>query len=82
MAGIEKDRNWDKEMAEVDRLLKKLPDADPTLGRDLRAKVEQRLAHLADDRTDVVAEDVQLPVNRLALLGQANEAIELEGQIR
>ena len=33
MAGIEKDRNWDKEMAEVDRLLKKLPNADPTLGR-------------------------------------------------
>ena len=33
MAGTEKDRNWDKEMAEVDRLLKKLPEADPTLGR-------------------------------------------------
>ncbi len=33
MAGIEKERDWDKEMAEVDRLLKKLPDADPTLGR-------------------------------------------------
>ncbi|OLC04932.1 MAG: hypothetical protein AUH78_27050 [Gemmatimonadetes bacterium 13_1_40CM_4_69_8] len=33
MAGIEKDRDWDKEMAEVDRLLKKLPLADPTLGR-------------------------------------------------
>src|SRR5207248_2550792 len=33
VAGIEKDRNWDKEMAEVDRLLQKLPDADPTLGR-------------------------------------------------
>lgn len=33
MADIEKDRDWDKEMAEVDRLLKKLPAADPTLGR-------------------------------------------------
>ena len=33
MANIEKDRDWDKEMAEVDRLLKKLPAADPTLGR-------------------------------------------------
>jgi len=33
VAGIEKDRDWDKEMAEVDRLLKKLPLADPTLGR-------------------------------------------------
>jgi len=33
VAGIEKDRDWDKEMAEVDRLLKKLPNADPTLGR-------------------------------------------------
>jgi hypothetical protein len=33
VAEIEKDRDWDKEMAEVDRLLKRLPDADPTLGR-------------------------------------------------
>ena len=33
MADIEKYRDWDKEMAEVDRLLKKLPAADPTLGR-------------------------------------------------
>src|SRR5207244_2871854 len=30
VADIEKDRDWDKEMAEVDRLLKKLPAADPT----------------------------------------------------
>jgi hypothetical protein len=29
----EKERDWDKEMAEVDRLLKRLPAADPTLGR-------------------------------------------------
>jgi hypothetical protein len=29
----DKERDWDKEMAEVDRLLKKLPNADPTLGR-------------------------------------------------
>ncbi len=29
MADREKERDWDKEMAEVDRLLKKLPDADP-----------------------------------------------------
>lgn len=33
MAGSDKERDWDKEMAEVDRLLKKLPNADPTLGR-------------------------------------------------
>ena len=36
MAGKEKDfkeRDWDREMAEVDKLLKKLPEADPTLGR-------------------------------------------------
>jgi len=33
VAGTEKERDWDKEMAEVDRLLKKLPEADPTLGR-------------------------------------------------
>ena len=29
MAGKEKDRNWDKEMAEVDKLLAKLPSGDP-----------------------------------------------------
>jgi hypothetical protein len=29
----EKQRDWDKEMAEVDRLLNKLPHAEPTLGR-------------------------------------------------
>src|SRR6267142_1718453 len=29
----EKDRDWDREMREVDKLLAKLPDADPTLGR-------------------------------------------------
>jgi hypothetical protein len=33
VAAGEKERDWDKEMAEVDRLLKKLPNADPTLGR-------------------------------------------------
>jgi hypothetical protein len=29
----EKPRDWDKELAEVDKLLAKLPHADPTLGR-------------------------------------------------
>jgi hypothetical protein len=33
VAAGDKERDWDKEMAEVDRLLKKLPNADPTLGR-------------------------------------------------
>jgi hypothetical protein len=28
-----KDRDWDREMREVDKLLARLPDADPTLGR-------------------------------------------------
>jgi len=28
-----KERDWDREMREVDRLLSKLPEADPTLGR-------------------------------------------------
>jgi len=28
-----KDRDWDREMREVDKLLAKLPEADPTLGR-------------------------------------------------
>jgi len=34
----EKERDWDREMAEVDKLLAKLPDADPTLGRPLPGK--------------------------------------------
>ena len=29
----QKERDWDREMREVDKLLAKLPDADPTLGR-------------------------------------------------
>ncbi|PYO73076.1 MAG: hypothetical protein DMD64_08465 [Gemmatimonadetes bacterium] len=29
----QKDRDWDREMREVDRLLAKLPEAEPTLGR-------------------------------------------------
>lgn len=33
MANKEKDRDWDREMREVDKLLAKLPEADPTLGR-------------------------------------------------
>ena len=33
MAGTQQPRDWDKELAEVDKLLAKLPNADPTLGR-------------------------------------------------
>jgi hypothetical protein len=33
MVDKEKDRDWDREMRQVDKLLAKLPDADPTLGR-------------------------------------------------
>jgi hypothetical protein len=33
VAGKEKERDWDREMREVDKLLAKLPEADPTLGR-------------------------------------------------
>ncbi len=29
----QKERDWDREMREVDKLLAKLPEADPTLGR-------------------------------------------------
>jgi len=29
----QKDRDWDREMREVDKLLAKLPEAEPTLGR-------------------------------------------------
>lgn len=29
----QKERDWDREMREVDKLLAKLPDADPSLGR-------------------------------------------------
>jgi hypothetical protein len=33
VADKEKDRDWDREMRAVDKLLAKLPEADPTLGR-------------------------------------------------
>jgi hypothetical protein len=33
VADKEKDRDWDREMREVDKLLAKLPEADPALGR-------------------------------------------------
>ncbi|MGH7673098.1 MAG: hypothetical protein ACREMC_09360 [Gemmatimonadales bacterium] len=33
MKGKERDRDWERELAEVDKLLAKLPEADPTLGR-------------------------------------------------
>lgn len=33
MADKEKERDWDREMRQVDKLLAKLPEADPTLGR-------------------------------------------------
>jgi hypothetical protein len=37
----EKPRDWDKELAEVDRLLAKLPHADPTLGRHQKPAAPQ-----------------------------------------
>ncbi len=33
MPGKEKEHDWDREMREVDKLLAKLPEADPTLAR-------------------------------------------------
>lgn len=33
MADKDQPRDWDRELAEVDKLLAKLPNADPTLGR-------------------------------------------------
>jgi hypothetical protein len=33
----QKERDWDREMREVDKLLAKLPDADPALGRAVHA---------------------------------------------
>ncbi len=47
MADIQKERDWDKEMAEVDRLLKKLPAADPTLGRGSGGGAEPTLKRQA-----------------------------------
>jgi len=38
MADKEQSRDWDRELAEVDRLLAKLPNADPTLGRGAPAR--------------------------------------------
>jgi len=34
----EKERKWDREMAEVDKLLAKLPDADPFLKGDVTTR--------------------------------------------
>ena len=31
----QQERDWDREMREVDKLLAKLPDADPSLGRSV-----------------------------------------------
>ena len=42
MADKEKDRDWDREMREVDKLLAKLPEADPTLGRGMPTVPVQR----------------------------------------
>ena len=41
MADKEQSRDWDRELAEVDKLLAKLPNADPTLGRGAPARVPQ-----------------------------------------
>ncbi|HYK82522.1 MAG TPA: hypothetical protein VEU55_05205 [Gemmatimonadales bacterium] len=41
MAGTEKEHDWDKEMAEVDRLLKKLPYAEPKLGAGAEPTVKR-----------------------------------------
>jgi hypothetical protein len=37
----DKDRDWDREMREVDRLLAKLPEADPSLGKAPAARTSQ-----------------------------------------
>jgi len=41
MAGTQKEPDWDKEMAEVDRLLKKLPSAEPTPSRGTEPTVRK-----------------------------------------
>ncbi len=41
MAEKEQRRDWDKELAEVDKLLAKLPNADPTLGRGAPTRAPQ-----------------------------------------
>ncbi|HEU5260322.1 MAG TPA: hypothetical protein VFU41_02740 [Gemmatimonadales bacterium] len=38
---MQKERDWDKEMAEVDRLLKKLPSAEPTPSRGAEPTVRR-----------------------------------------
>ena len=38
----QKERDWDREMREVDKLLAKLPDADPSLGRGVPTVPSQR----------------------------------------
>lgn len=53
----EKERDWDREMREVDKLLQKLPEADPSLGRGVptvpvtpRAPAGQAPMHLGPAR--------------------------------
>jgi hypothetical protein len=41
MVEKERQRDWDKELAEVDKLLAKLPNADPTLGRGAGVRAPQ-----------------------------------------
>jgi len=47
VVGKEKDRDWDREMREVDKLLAKLPDADPTLGRGVPTVPRISQSHVA-----------------------------------
>jgi hypothetical protein len=43
----DKPRDWDKELAEVDRLLAKLPHADPSLGRSPKTVPAPGAKHIA-----------------------------------
>jgi hypothetical protein len=47
VAEKEKDRDWDREMREVDKLLAKLPETDPTLGPGVPTVPRAYPAHLA-----------------------------------
>jgi hypothetical protein len=49
----QKERDWDREMREVDKLLAKLPEADPTLGRGVPTVPVSRPGHGAIQGTGV-----------------------------
>jgi hypothetical protein len=63
----DKPRDWDKELAEVDRLLAKLPHADPTLGRGAKGPPPKSPGAGAPGHAAVLGPAVSSPRDRLGV---------------